>query len=112
MIDVGGDDGAAARDLRANKLRRHEGGQARAEALAVGKPRFRFVDLPRAPDIFSMRDIVHLLGDDPGARQFELGDESAIPPCIDPRRAQAWQSVLHVDCGIAIGVRAGRIVEL
>ena len=46
VIDVGGDDGAAARDLAAHELRRHEGGQRRAEALAVGKPRLGLLGLP------------------------------------------------------------------
>ena len=43
VVDIGGDDGAAARDFAAHEFRRHEGGQRGAEALPVGEPRFRLV---------------------------------------------------------------------
>ena len=37
MVDVGGNDGAPARDFRAHEFRGHEGRHAGAEALAVGE---------------------------------------------------------------------------
>ena len=43
VVDIGGDDGAAARDLAAHEFRRHEGRQRRAEALAVGEARLRLL---------------------------------------------------------------------
>ncbi len=66
MIDVGRDDGAAARDFLTNEFRRHLIGDIRAEGFAVGQS--------RAAEIFADRDIFHLLGDDSGARIFELCD--------------------------------------
>ena len=69
MIDVGRDDGAAARDLGAHEFGRHHGGDVGAEALAVGER--------RAAEIFAHGDVFHLLGDDAGARIFELGDVAA-----------------------------------
>jgi hypothetical protein len=74
MIDIGGDDGAAARDFAPHELRRHERGQARTEAHPVAEPGFRRLGLPRAADILAMRDIDHLLADDPCPRQLELSD--------------------------------------
>jgi hypothetical protein len=73
VIDVGGDNGASARDLAAHELWRDEGRDRRAEALAVFEPRLGLFGLPRASDVFAMSDIDHLLCDDPGAREFELG---------------------------------------
>ena len=60
VIDIGGDDGAAARDFAAHEVRRHECGQRRAEALAVGQPRFRLLGRALAADILAMGDIDHL----------------------------------------------------
>ena len=91
MIDVGRDDGAPARDLAAHELRRHQGGQRRAEALAVGKARLGLLGLRTpetlASDVLALGDIHHLLGDDARAREFELRDQPFATPRFDPRRA-------------------------
>ena len=77
VIDVGGDDRAAARDLAHHEFRRHEFRDFRAKTLAVGDGRGRVLDRRLAREILAMRDIDHLFGDDPGAGEFELGDELA-----------------------------------
>ncbi len=84
MLDVGGDDGAAARDLVAHELGRHEERHRRAETLAIGEPRLGLLGLALAPDILAMGDIGHLLGDDAGPRQLELGDERMLEPLEPP----------------------------
>ena len=76
MIDIGGDDGAAAGDLVAHELRRNERRKRCAEALAVGDARFSLLGLALPPDVLAVGDIDHLLGDDAGAGKLELGDES------------------------------------
>ena len=70
MVDIGGDDGAAARNFAPHEFRRHEGRQRCAETFPVGKPRFRLFGRAFAPDILPMRDIGHLFGDDPGAGEL------------------------------------------
>ncbi len=72
----------------AHEFGRHESGQRGAEALPVRKPRFRLFGLTRAPEIFPVRDIGHLLGDDAGPRPFELGHKAGSPPSLDPGRAK------------------------
>ncbi len=74
MVDVAGDDGAAARDLAAHEFRGDEGGQGGAKAFAVGQCGFRALQLNLAAEIFAGGDVDHLLGDDAGAGEFELGD--------------------------------------
>ena len=86
MIDVGGDDGAAAGDFAAHELRRHESGNGGAEALAVGEARFCFLGLTLPPDILAVGDIDHLLGDDAGAGELELRDETSPRASIQPAR--------------------------
>ena len=96
MIDVGRDDGAATRDFAAHELRRHERRDGSAEALPVGEARFRLLVCPRAPDILAVRDVDHLLGDDPGAGELELGHRTFAPRC-DPAGTQRRQSSPHID---------------
>ena len=74
VVDVGGDDGAAARDLAAHELGRDELRDVGAEALAIGKRLLGPLQGGHAAQIFAVRDIGHLLGDDAGAGEFELGD--------------------------------------
>ena len=77
VIDVRGNDRAAARHFRAHELRRHEGRHRCAEALAVGERGLRALELDLAAEVLARRDVDHLLGDDAGARPFELGHRLA-----------------------------------
>ena len=74
--------GAAACDLAAHELRRHERRKGCTEALPVGETRFRLIGLTLPPDILAVGDIDHLLGDDPGAGELELGDELLNLPLV------------------------------
>ncbi len=74
VIDVGGDDGAAARDLVAHELRRDVRGDVGAETLAVGERELGAGEHGDAAEILAVRDVGHLLGDDAGARVLELRD--------------------------------------
>src|SRR4051794_5894765 len=84
VVDVAGDDGAAAGDLGAHELRRDKRGNAGAKAFAVGERRFRALKLFFAPEILALGDKNHLLGDGAGAGKFELGDLVAIEPAQRP----------------------------
>ncbi len=74
VVDVGGDDGAAARDLVADELRRDEGGDGGAEILAVGPAFLRARQHLPAAEVFAVGDVDHLLGDDAGAGELVLRD--------------------------------------
>ena len=74
MVDVAGDDGAAARDLAADEFRRDEGRHRGAKALAVGDGGFGAFELLFAAEVFAGGDVDHLLGDDAGAGEFQLRD--------------------------------------
>ena len=74
MIDVGRDDGAAARHLVAHEFRRDVKRHRRAEALAVLARGLRRLEHLLAAEIFALGDIDHFLGDDAGARPFELSE--------------------------------------
>ena len=74
MVDVGRDDGAAARDFVAHEFRRDEGRHRGAEALAVGKRGFRALEHLLAAEVFAVGDVDHFLGDDAGAGEFVLRD--------------------------------------
>src|SRR5206468_10373213 len=78
VVDVAGDDGAAARDFAAHELRRDESRNAGAKAVAVGNRRFGALELLLAPEILAGGDVDHLLGDDAGAGEFELRDHVAV----------------------------------
>ena len=75
VIDVGRNDRPPARDLLAHEFRRDESGDGCAEALAVPKTLASPLHRCLARQILAMGDIDHLFGDDPGASEFELGDE-------------------------------------
>ena len=70
MVDVGGDDGAAARDLVTDEFRRDLVGDRRAKAGAVARK-------GRAAQILAGGDELHFLGDDALARIVKLGDVAA-----------------------------------
>ncbi len=74
MVDVAGNDRAAAGDLAANELRRHKSRHRRAKAFAIGQRGFGALQLDLAAEIFAGGDVDHLLGDDPGAGEFKLRD--------------------------------------
>ena len=78
VVDVGGDDRAAARHLGAHKFRRDEFGDRRAEAFAIRKRFLGALQSRGAPKVLAIRDIDHLLGDDASACQFKLGDGFAV----------------------------------
>ena len=85
VIDVGRNDRASARDFRAHEFRRDEWGHASVEALAVGERCLRPFEHLLAAEILAFGDIDHLLGEDAGARPFQLRDTGrracSLPPC-------------------------------
>ena len=104
MIDIGGDDGAAARDFAPHEFRCDERGQRGAEALPVFQPGGGFAGLTLASDILAMGDEDHFLGDDPGPRQLELR-HGTTGARLDPGLAQSRQPALHVisNDGVRVG---------
>ena len=74
MIDVGGDDGAAAGDLGAHELGRDVRRDVGAEAVAVGQRRLGAGEHGDAAEVLAVGNVGHFLGDDAGARVFELRD--------------------------------------
>jgi hypothetical protein len=74
MVDVAGDDGAAARDFAAHEFRRHKRRHRSAEAFAIGEGRLGALELDITTEIFSDGNVDHLLGDDAGAGEFKLRD--------------------------------------
>src|SRR5436190_6942816 len=78
MVDVGGDDRPSPRDLAAHELRCDEGWHRSAKAFAVGERRLRALELSFTAKILALGDVDHLLGDDAGAGEFELGHLVAI----------------------------------
>ena len=77
VVDVGGDDGAAARDLVADEFRGDEFGDRGAEVLAVGAAFGGAFQRLLPAQVLAMRDVDHLFGDDAGAGEFELRDQLA-----------------------------------
>ena len=117
MIDVGRDDGAAPRNLGAHEFRRHEFGDFGAEAIAVGEALRRPGERRLARKILAMRDVDHLLGDDPGFGEFVLRDHLALgrraqrPGCRAQRREAivAYEAVvLRLDRPALDGAIAAR----
>ena len=92
MVDVGGNDGAAARDLRAQKFRRDEIGNLRAKAFAVGAAFGGAGERNFAPQVFAMRAEDHFFRDDPGAGELELGHQRANSPARRAAGGQGWAS--------------------
>ncbi len=73
MVDIGGDDGAAAGDLVAHKFRRHKFGHRRAKALPIRMADMGVVQRLGATEIFALGGIDHLIGDDARFRELILG---------------------------------------
>ena len=100
---LAGNDRAAARHFLAHEFRRHEFRDLGAEALAVGEAFGRAFDRPFARQILAMGDIDHLLGDDPGAGEFELGDELARPAGAQcPRRRAERREMIGRDVAVVL----------
>ena len=78
VVDVGRDDGAAARDFAAHEFRRDEGGQRAAELLAVGQRCFGARELLLAAEVLALGDVDHFLGDHAALRPFVLGEGLAV----------------------------------
>ncbi len=66
VVDVGGDDGAAAGDFAADEFGGDEGGDLGAEVFAVIAAVFRAFGHRFAADVFAVGDVGHLGGDDAG----------------------------------------------
>ncbi len=66
VVDVGGDDGAAAGDFAADEFGGDEGGDFSAEILAIGAAFEGAFGHGFAADVFAVGDIGHLSGDDAG----------------------------------------------
>ena len=77
MVDVGGDDGAAAGDLVADEFRGDELGDFGAEVLAVGAAFGGTCQRLLPAQVFPVRDVDHLFGDDAGAGELVLRDQLA-----------------------------------
>ncbi len=82
MVDVGGDDGAAAGDFGADEVGGDEGGDFGAEVFSILPAILRPFGHGGAADVFAVRDIGHLGGDDAGAGILELGDGPHLVPLI------------------------------
>ena len=80
MIDVGRNDGAAARHFAAHEFRRDEERHGGAEAFAVVVRRLRALQHCLAAEIFALGDVDHFLGDDARTRPFELGEGEVYFP--------------------------------
>jgi len=104
VVDVGGDDRAAARDLGAHEFRRDEFGNLGAEAVAVGEPRLGPLERRLAREILAMGDIDHLFGDDPGAGEFILRHQlTRRAPAQDSRRGTMRREALGRDMAVVLG---------
>ena len=104
VIDVGRNDRAAARDFAPHEFRRDEFWDLGAEALAVGDGRGRVLDRRLAREVLAMGDIDHLFGHDPGAGEFELGDELAgIAGAQRPRRGAERGQMIGGDNAVVLG---------
>ena len=78
VVDVAGNDGAPARDLAAHELGRDEERHRGAEALAVVMRGLRAVEHVLAAEVLALGHVDHLLGDDAGAGELELGHRLAV----------------------------------
>ncbi len=112
MVDVVGDDRAAARHLVADELGRHEIGDRRAEALAVADVVHRL--LP--PQVFASGDIFHLGRDDAATGIVHLAD--VLPGLRAQRTADDVGKGLHpagavrAELAIVLGAERAGVVAL
>ncbi len=78
VVDIGRNDGAAARDLAAHEFRRDEQRHRGAKALAVVMCGLGAVQLFLAAEVLALGDVDHFLGDDAGLGPLVLGDRLAV----------------------------------
>ena len=110
VIDVGGNDRPPARHLLAHEFRRDEFGNGGAEALAVGEALGGALHRRLAREILAMGDIDHLFGDDPGAGEFELGDELAGLACAQRAlRGAERRETIRRDVAVVLGLDRARL---
>ena len=114
MVDVGGDDRPAAGDFAAHELRRHEFGNRRAKALAVGDAGRGLVKGALAAEIFAVRDIAHFFRDDPGAGEFELRDRARALGAQQRTRGGGARrrEMLQPDKAVVLGLHLAPLVGL
>ena len=74
VVDVGGDDGAAAGHLRAHELRADVLRNRGAEAFTIGQRHARPLQHGLAAHVLAMRHVNHLIGNDTSARALKLGE--------------------------------------
>ena len=110
MVDVARDDGAAARDLVAHELGRDVLGHRGAEALAVLDGSLGARQRLLAAEVLAVRDVDHLLGDDAGARELELGDGLVrrMPPPLGGRVGGGVAYLLESPLPASLPPRGGR----
>ena len=114
VIDVGRDDGAAARDLVAHELRRDVLRDGGAEALAVSDGGLGACKRRRAAEVLAMRDVDHLLGDDAGLRELVLRHRLARQPAQRHRLVrEIARQVLARDVAVVLrlDVAAGVLLD-
>src|SRR5262249_58941777 len=95
VIDVGWNDGAAARHFAAHEFRRDVGRHRGAKTLAVGERGLGALELTLAAEIFALGDVDHFLGDHAGARPFEL---------------RQWVSITRANRTLCRGEIAGEVL--
>ena len=112
MVDVVGDDRAAAGDFVADELRGDVVGDARAEILAVADEGFLGL---RATEIFADRDIFHFGGDDAAARVMHLADVvagfGAQGALDDMRELRNAGGAIRAGQAVILGAEFARVVR-
>jgi hypothetical protein len=84
-----------------------------AEILAVVAAFLRFVCRLLAPDVFAMRDIDHLVRDDPCARELELRNRPAFEPVQGCARGlKAFRQMRRADVPIVFGLDRAAFIRL
>ena len=85
-------------------------GMAAPKALAVGETLGSRFDRLLAREILAMGDIDHLFGNDPGAGEFELGDELARLSRAQPaRRGAERRKTIFRNVAIVLGLDRARL---
>ncbi len=113
MVDVGRDDGAAARDLGAHELRRDEGRELGAEALAVGERHGGAFERLLTPEVLAVGDVDHLFGDDAGLGELVLRDE-LVGAGLERRRHRraSRHQLVGADVAVVLGAHGAAVVGL